>query len=384
MKVVIAQSELTQLISRAQSIASVKPAIPILSTILLEAIDDQLIVSASDLTVSIRCHSSAKVIEEGSIALPARRFFQLIRELTASQIKITSQEDQIAHITAGSSTFKINGMHKSEFPELPNLNGSTQVSFSGAKLKEMLVKSAFSAARDDSRFVLNGVLLKIANNSATFIGTDGKRLAKVHTSVELDPSFQGSYIIPLKAVEELTRMIEDVEDYAYLNVMHEKISIEYGSLTMYAKLLMGQYPDVEKVIPESPKAKLSLHREELMTLLRQVALFTSDMTSSVRFTFSEGALHLSATSQEIGEGNVSMPLDYAGEQIDIAFNPYYFLDILKHCKDETVQFAIKDAYNPGVVTDSTGALFVIMPMRLTEPATPPPITEDVSTDAVLT
>ena len=383
MKVVIAQSDLTQLISRTQSVASAKPAIPILSTILLEAVDDQLIVSATDLTVSMRCHASAKVIEEGSIALPARRFFQLIRELTASQIKITAGSDGIAHITAGSSTFKVHGMQKSEFPSLPDLHGSIQVAFPSTKLKEMFVKSAFSAAREDSRFVLNGVLLKIANNHAIFIGTDGKRLAKVMTGVEIDPSFQGSYIIPLKAVEEMIKLIEDTESRAYLNVMHDKVSIEYNSLILYAKLLTGQYPDVERVIPETTTARIVLHREELISLLRQVALFTSDMTSSVRFIFEEGSLHLSATSHDIGEGNVAMPIDYSGEKIEIAFNPYYFLDILKHCKDETVQFAIKDAYNPGLVTDSTSALFVIMPMRLSDPVISAP-SQNVSEDPVLT
>lgn len=384
MKVVIAQSDLTQLISRAQSIASVKPAIPILSTILLEAIDGQLIVTASDLTVSIRCHCSAKVIEEGAIAIPARRFFQLIRELTAAQVKISAGLDQIAHITAGSSTFKINGMQKSEFPELPNLRGSTQISFPAEKIKEMFVKSAFSAAKEDSRFVLNGVLLKIAEGNATFIGTDGKRLAKVTTPVELDASFQGSYIIPLKAIEEIIKLIEEKDAHVYMHVMHDKISIEYNSVTLYAKLLMGQYPDVEKVIPENINAQIVLHREELISLLRQVALFTTDTTSSVRFTFTAGSLHLSATSHDIGEGKVTMPIDYSNESIHIAFNPYYFLDILKHCKDETVKFAIKDAYNPGIITDSTNALFVIMPMRLNDPITPPPPEENVSEDAVLT
>ena len=124
MKAVISKIDLVNLIGKIQSIIAVKPAIPILSNVLIEAVDDQLIVSATDLTVSMRCYVEAKVIEEGAIALPARRFFQLIRELTSPQIKISAQITETAEITTGTSVFKINGMNKTEFPSLPDLAGA--------------------------------------------------------------------------------------------------------------------------------------------------------------------------------------------------------------------------------------------------------------------
>ena len=162
MKAVISKSDLVNIIGKIQSIVAAKPSIPILANVLLEAIDDQLIVSGTDLTVSMRCYAEAKVIEEGSIALPARRFFQLVRELTSPQIKISAQTNEIAEITTGTSVFKINGMNKAEFPQLPDLTGSPEFSISHATLKEMLTKTSFSAAREDSRYTLNGVQLAIA------------------------------------------------------------------------------------------------------------------------------------------------------------------------------------------------------------------------------
>ncbi|MGD2169425.1 MAG: DNA polymerase III subunit beta [Chlamydiota bacterium] len=366
MKVVISKEEIVSLIGKIQSIVASKPAIPILSNVLIEAIDGQLIVSATDLTVSMRCYIEGKVIEEGAIALPARRFFQLVREITSSQIKITTTSNEQAEITAGNSIFKIHSLPKEEFPTLPDLSSAMQVSLTASSLKELLSRSSFSAAREDSRYVLNGILLKIDNQKMTFIGTDGKRLAKIMADANIDPSFQGSYIIPLKAVEEMVKTIDDPEAEISLNLMHDKISIEKSNLTLITKLLSGQYPDVERVIPENPKMNIRLHREELITLLRQVALFTADTSSSVRFIFEQGQLTLMATSSEIGEGTVMMPADYSGERLEIAFNPYYFLDILKHSKDETIQFSIDDAFNPGKITDSTSAIFVIMPMRLNE------------------
>jgi DNA polymerase III subunit beta len=366
MKAVIAKADLVNVIAKIQNIVPSKPAIPILANVLLEAIDDQLVVSATDLTVGMRCYVEAKVIEEGSIALPARRFFQLIRELTAPQIKISAQTNEAAEITTGTSVFKMSGMNKSEFPQLPDLSGSPEIRFSKSTLKEMLSKTVFAAAREDSRFTLNGVQIHVAQQKATFIGTDGKRLSKISTSVAIDPSLQGSYVIPLKAVEEMIKTLDDSDTPATLTLAYDKVSLETGSLTIASKLLAGQYPDVDRVIPEKVAHRFAMHREELMALLRQVSLFTSDTSNSVRFAFETGQLHLMAVSQEIGEGRVSMPVDYSGPRIDIAFNPFFFLDILRHSKDETIRFGLNDAHNPGIVTDSSNALFVIMPMRLND------------------
>lgn len=370
MKAVISKIDLVNLIGKIQSIVAPKPAIPILANVLVEAIDDQLIVSATDLTVSMRMYVDAKVLEEGAIALPARRFFQLIREIGSPQVKITALSSEIAEVTTGTSVFKINGMNKMEFPPLPDLTGSLEIGFSSSDLKQLLSKTAFSAAKDDSRYMLNGVQLQIKEQKATFIGTDGKRLAKVCAPITSEHSVTGTYVIPLKAVEEMIKMLDEKEAPVRLCLLHDKVSLETGHLTLVTKLLSGQYPDVERVIPSSLTNTLSMHREELISLLRQISLFTSEMSSSVRFSFEPGELFLSAMSSDIGEGKVSMPVDYAGEKLEIAFNPYFFLDILRHSKDETVRFGLNDPHSPGLITDSSDALFVIMPMRLNNASTP--------------
>jgi len=364
MKVVIARADLVEIIGKIQSIVPSKPSSPILANVLLEALDDQLIVTATDLSVSLRCYTSATIVEEGSIALPARRFFQLIRELTAPQIKISAETSESAEITTGSSLFKIHGMDKAEFPQIPDLVGTPEFSIEKKQLKEMLTKTSFCAAREDSRYTLNGVQLQIANQMATLIGTDGKRLAKAVSPVNIDPTIQGSYVIPLKAVEEMNKLLDDSDTPVSVSMSQDKISLESGTTTLSAKLLSGQYPDVERVIPSNPSQQFSIHREELLSLLKQVSLFTSETTHSVRFSFETGQLHLSVASAEVGEGKVSMPVDFVGERLDIAFNPHFFIDILRHSKDETIRFGLIDSHNPGLITDSTTALFVIMPMRL--------------------
>jgi DNA polymerase-3 subunit beta len=247
MKAVVSKSDLVAMIGKIQNIVALKPAIPILANILIEAVDDQVIISATDLTVSMRCFMEAKVIEEGSISLPGKKLFQLIRELTSPQIKISASVSEIAEITTGTSVFKINGMNKAEFPQLPDLNGSPEVTLPSSVLKEMLSKTAFSAAREDSRYMLGGVQCTIADQKVSFIGTDGKRLAKSSAACGAESQVRGQYVIPLKAVEEMVKILDDSDASVSLSLAPDKIALEAGSQTLIAKLLSGQFPDVERV-----------------------------------------------------------------------------------------------------------------------------------------
>ena len=363
MKVIVSCPELTSLIGKIQSVVSTKPAIPILANVLIEAYNGQLTISVTDLIMSMRAQMEANIQEEGAITLPARRFFQLVREITISEIELTTSSDEIAYIQAGNSQFLLHGINKNTFPDLPNLSQAEHFSISSETFKEMLFKSSFAAAREDNRHVLNAVLMKVENNHATFIGADGKRLAKVNTPISLHKDHRYNYLIPLKSVEEIVKMINSKE-LVKISLTPDKISIESRSIVLITKLLSGEYPDIERIFPKENTFKLTLHREELMTLLKQVALFTTEKSHSIHFVLSQGELTLIAHSSEIGNGKVSMPVDYSGKPFKIAFNPFYFHDILRHSNDETVFFSMTDPHNPGLITDSSTARYVIMPMRL--------------------
>lgn len=365
MKFVVSRNELSNLIRKIQNVVPQSAPIPILSHFLIEAKGGELIFTATDLTVGAKCVTKAKILEEGSLSIPSRRFFQLVRELTDLNVEVSAAEGEMAEVTAGSSCFRFHGMDKSEYPALPDLAEATQFSLESSKLHEMFHRTAFAVSKEDNRYVLTGVLMHIEGGKATFVGTDGKRLAKTETAVPLSPDFSREYIIPLKAVDEIMKITaENEESTIYLT--EDKIAVESGSTLLITKLLAGDYPNFEQVIATQNEKSVILHREELSILLRQISLFTTDTTHSVRFCFTPGELILMANSAEIGEGKVSMPVNYEGERLEIAFNPHFFLDILRHSKDETVKLSISDPYNPGIITDSTSSLFIIMPMRLNE------------------
>jgi DNA polymerase III subunit beta len=377
MKFVIATQELNYLVNKCLNAIAAKSTIPILSNFLIEAVNNELIITATDLTVGVRCFTEAKILEEGSTTLPAKRFAQLIRELTAVNVEVTANANEVTEIVANSSRFKLHGMSKNEFPALPDMAEAAHFKIKQSVLKDVLYRTAFAVSREDNRYVLTGVCLQISQGTACFIGTDGKRLAKSETVLNIDKAFQGTFVIPLKAVEEILKNLSEEGD-ATVFLMSDKIAVESTNTIIVTKLLSGEYPDVNRVIPSQTGVTVNLHREELMVLLRQISLFTAENNHSVRFTFNEGELKLTANSMEVGEGKVSMPVNYQGQKLEIAFNPNFFLDILRHTKHETVEMGITDPYNPGLIRDKDicnleeeskeeqNSLFVLMPMRLSE------------------
>ncbi len=374
MKFVIATQELNYLINKCQNVVPAKPSVPVLANFLIEAKGTELSITATDLVIAIKCSTEAKVIEEGVVALPAKHLAQLIRELTAVHVEITVSEGYIAEIVADSSRFKLRGMSEKGFPSLPDMQGQTKYVMPQKVLKEMFYSTSFAVAREDNRYALTGVNVRVQEGVMTFVGTDGKRLARAKTIASVQVPFAGSFTFPIKAVEEIQKVL-GTEGEVEVGFLFDRVSIEANNTLVVVKLLSGEYPDIERIIPERTEKVISLHREELLTLLKQVSLFLVDTSHSVRFSFADGELRLSVDSMEVGEGKVSMMVNYHAEPLDIAFNPLFFQEVLKHSKGETVTLGVNDSYNPGVVIDQENAesvpcgdsaLFILMPMRLNE------------------
>ncbi|MGR3952460.1 MAG: DNA polymerase III subunit beta [Chlamydia sp.] len=378
MKFVMSRNELSELVGTIQNIVAQRAPMPILSNILIEAADSIVTLTATDLTVGIRCTTMAKVLVNGSTTLPAKRFSQLLRELQVAIVEISTNDKNVAQIVADSSKFKMNGMPKEDYPALPDFAGAVKIAMRQSELKEALYRVSFAVSKEDSRYVLTGVSLSLENGKALFIGTDGKRLARC--CIDLGSASYGEIeyeaIIPIKAVDEILKNISDGDENAVLYLLQDKIAVETNNRLVMTKLLSGEYPDIDRIIPRQFSFVVAIHREELSVLLRQVSLFISESNYSVRFTLEDGSLQLAANTVDIGEGRVSMPVHYSGPRFDIAFNPSYFLDILRHSREEYVYVGLQDAFNPAMISDALltltmedgfpSPLFILMPMRLTE------------------
>ena len=376
MKFSIPTQEFNYLINKCLNIIPQKATIPILSNVLMEVSNGMLTITATDLTVGVRCTTAVEVEEDGATTLPAKRLAQLCRELTSSNLDVVSNESEVTTITSDSSRFRLHGMSHTSFPSLPDLVDSVKFTLKQSDLKDALSRTSFTVSREDPRFVLAGLLMQIANRRATLVGTDGKRLARSYLTIdEIDPNYTGTFVVPIKAIEEICKSLTEDDGDVTVYLMSDKIAFETSRMTIITKLLSGEYPDVARIIPSTVLHRIALHREELTTLLRQMVLFASETTSAVRFVFSPGELTLTANAKDVGEGKVSMPANYEGENLEIAFSPSFFLDVLRHSKSETITIGLSDPYTPGILTDQenpyfsideVNPLFVLMPMRLIE------------------
>lgn len=370
MRFVMPTQELNFILSKMQNITPLKPSVPLLGNILLEVKEGRLTVTATDLQLGVRCQTEVKELEEGSTTVPGKRFSQLIRELTTPSVEIYTNPSDITEVISGSSKFKILGLSRKEFPKLPDMQGAALFKIKEKTLKELFYKVSFAAAKEDVKQVLNGIYASFSNSTLTLTATDGKRLSRASTSIDMDPSFRKNILIPVKAADEFLRSFGEEGD-ATLHLLQDRLAIETDSISLITKLLQGEYPEVDRIIPEKTETVISLHKDELSTLLRQISLFTNEDHVSVKFSFNQGNLFLSANTTHVGEGKVSMPANYHGEPLQIALSPTFLLDFLRHCKEEVILFGMTDPYNPSVITEKEGdskesSLYVIMPMRISE------------------
>jgi len=374
MKVLMSRNELSTLLNAIQNIITQRPPMPILSNVLIEATQDSKVtITATDLTVGIKSSAPAKVLEEGATTIPARRFAQLIKELPVSYIELATNEKDISQVVADTSTFRLHGMPKVDFPELPNLEKAERIVVKQKDLKKALFKTVFAVSKEETRYIITGVFFQTAQATALCIGTDGKRLARTTIPFQSTSTTPYECIIPAKAVDEIIKNISDTDENATLHLMSDKLAIETDNTIIVTKILSGEYPEVERVIPQQCQHIVALHREELTTLLRQIALFVSDLNVSVRFSLYENTLEIAANTANIGTGRVSMSIHYEGPRLDIAFNPIFFLDVLRHTQGEFVYLGIQDSFNPVVISDAEfgqilspypSTLFILMPLRL--------------------
>jgi len=368
MKFIAPRLAVLSLIGRLQGIVPTRPVIPAVGNILLEAKEDQLILGATDLAISARAYAEAQVVEEGAIALPSRRLFQLIRELTVPYLEMETSSPDTIFIHAGSSRFKLQGLHHKEFPLLPPFTCQDAALLSPTELRRLLKCTAFAAAREDDRHILSAVCLIRQQQHLLTIATDGRRLVKLSIPFNSLAFEEGHhYILPMKTVEQILSILDEKEPQIKLTLSKDTLHMESGNVQFSSKLVPGPYPDVLSTIPTSSLPPLTIHREELITLLRQISLFSPESAPVARFAFTSGALYISTASGEIGEGKVDMPVNYSGPRLEIGFNPRHFLDALYHTEDQAVHLEVSGPYSPAIITDSCGALFMLMPMRIDLP-----------------
>ena len=364
MKFEVAKSVFMDGLQKVLNVVSLRSTLPILSNVLINATKSSLTLATTDLEVSVRCAIDAKVQKPGASTIPARRLSSIIRELPDSAIQIEIDDKDNATVTCGSSFFKIVGLSKDEFPPMPKAEGKHSYTIDQAAFREMLRKISYAASTDETRYVLNGVLLSFKGGKLVMVATDGRRLALVEQEVDFPNEAQVDLIVPTKAVEELSHVLQD-EGELKIQASDNQIIFDFDDVFVASKLIDGMYPNYKQVIPSQCEERVTMERESLLTALRRVSLVTSDKSNAAKMTFAKNKVAITMTTPDVGEARETLPVKYDGKEFSVAFNPEYMMDPLKNLNNDEVFLELTDELSPGVMKADIPFLYVLMPMRIT-------------------
>jgi DNA polymerase-3 subunit beta len=362
MKCVIGKESLLSVLSQVQNVVSNRTTLPILSNALIRAEGGRLTISTTDLDTGIRAVVDAEVEKAGATTLPARRLLSIVRELPAAELEIEVDAKHNASIRSGQSFFRILGLPEEDFPPFPKTEGAKIFKIKQSQLKDMLKRVSYAISTDESRYVLNGVLMSFKDGKLILVATDGRRLALVETELEYPKSSEGDVILPAKAVNELERLLNG-DELLTISLAENQIAFDMGQLYLVSKLIEGNYPNYKQVVPSEAKERIVLERENFLNTVKRIALLSSDKSNSVKLIFTKNNLEITANTPEVGEARESMPITYKGKDFSIAFNPEYLQDPLKHIDADEIFLDFIDELSPGVVKYNKPFLYVIMPMR---------------------
>ena len=363
MKFKIVRSKFLEGLKSVQNIVAAKGSLPILQNVLMEAGENRLVMTTTDLDISIRSSVECEIVESGATTLPVKLLFNSISKAAEGEIVVEVDDKERATITAGSAKFKLAGLPEADFPRLPKDEEAYAYEIPQATLREMFRKVSYAASQDDTRRTLKGVLMSFKDSKLTMVATDGRRLALVENEIEFPKDVEKDIVLPSKAVQELQRSLNG-EEIASVMIQKTQVSFKLGNITVYSKLMDDVYANYRQVMPKETVVKITIDRQLLLDALDRASVMTMDEAHSTKLIFSEGKLTVTSAASDIGEAKDEVAIKYAGEPIEIIFNPSYVMDPLKAIDDDEITINLNNGHSPAVIKCSIPFLYVLMPLRI--------------------
>ena len=372
MKITCNRRVLHEALQHVSRVVSGRTTLPILSNLLLEADEGKLRLVAYDMEIGAQSAVSVKVEEEGALTIPARVFGDVVASLPDATVEMGSEERSILGLSCGRSRYTIHGLPAEEFPALPEVADGVSFAVSQAGMRDLIRGTVFAASADEARAILTGVLLAWDADGLRMVATDSYRLAMKTVSGD-DVKLEGqegkaSAIIPARALQELNRMLGPAEEDALVRVQasEQQIAFEVGPYTLVSRLIEGQFPSYERVIPGDADRSISVNRADLLAAIKRAAIVARAEASKLVFRAHEGTLTISAESGDVGRAHEELPATLEGEDIEIAFNAEYLTDVLGVMQSDTVLWQFTGPLSSGLLkaADDPDYLYVVMPMQL--------------------
>ena len=363
MKFQIARSKFLEALKYVQNAVGLKGNIQVIQNVLIEAENNVITLTTTDLDISVKSSAMCEVLEQGATTVPVKLLFNSISKAAEGIVEVDCGENEITKIKAGYANYKISGIAAKEFPKLPVDEGACSYTIGQQALREMFRKTSYASSIDDTRRTLKGVLMRFKDSKLTMVATDGRRLAMVEKELEFPKDNEKDIILPSKAVQELQRSLNGESDVV-ITLQKSQLCFKFDNLTLYSKLIDDVYPNFEQVIPRDCAQKVAIDRKMLLDALDRVSVMTLDDTHSTRLSFDNNCLTVTSAAGEIGEASDQVDIKYAGEKIDIIFNPNYIMEMLKAIDDDEVTINLNSSSSPAVFKCSIPFLYVIMPLRI--------------------
>ncbi len=373
MKFKINRDHFSHGLSQVLNVVGSKATMPILSNVLIEADKDGISLTTTNLDLGIRAKIKAEVKEAGSVTLPVKRLAEIVRELPQLDVSFDAAPNHSVKLNSGGSVFRIMGIGKDEFPPLPDFGDDKTFTLEQGELLSMLKSVAYAQSTDETRYILNGVYFNFRDGKLSLVATDGRRLALISKELEVPAEKAGAIILPAKTVSELLRMLDKGEKLQVsFNDRRAAFQInadnpESGlvdSVYLYSKVVEGNYPNYQQVIPKETHQRVKLERELLTECVHRAKLVTSDKSNSVKLKLSTNLLEITAQSPDFGEAHESMAIAYSGPDLQVAFNPQFIIDPLRALAKDEIYFELKDEVSPGVIKTLENFVCVVMPVRI--------------------
>jgi DNA polymerase-3 subunit beta len=371
MELVVRKTDLLRELQLFQGIVERKNTIPILANVLLEANGAEVKMLATDLEVGLRSKCTANVSKGGSLTLPAKKLYEIVKALPETDVRIEEDKGGVK-VAADRFDSRMQTLPREDFPTLPEATGSYGVTLPRDVLRQMVSKTQFAITGEDTRYFLNGALFIQRPDSMSLVSTDGHRLALITVSRDRSKSRiktdEDRVILPRKTLLELGRLLSETEGDIQYERGENHLFFELGGRLLISRMIDGQFPAFERVIPKGNDKRVEFDRDRLTSAVKRVALLSNERSRAVKFQIDKGKVEIASSSPEFGEAKEILMVDYAAAPVTICFNAQYVLDFLGVVETDSVSLEFKDEMSQAVLkpigADGYDYTYVIMPMRI--------------------
>lgn len=374
MKLAFERAALLKSLAHVQSVVERRTTIPILSNVKLEAGENGISLTATDMDLSVVEETEAEVIRPGAITAPAHTLYDVVRKLPESSLIELERSDQGAELSlrSGRTAFDLPCLPAADFPAMTDEGLDHSFTLAVGDLIKLIDRTRFAISTEETRYYLNGIFLHPIEEGAASclrsVATDGHRLARVEIAMPESAAGMPGVIVPRKTVGELRKLIDELDPETTVDVAlsHARIRFKVGSAVLRSRLIDGTFPDYEKVIPSDNDKLMVMPTAELAETVDRIATISTDKSRAIKLALATGKLTLTAISPDAGRGVEEVDVDYQSDPMEIGFNARYILDITGQIEGKDIELALADAGAPTLVRDpkDSSTLYVLMPMRV--------------------